>query len=355
MPRMIFGPPADALAALTPDQVTFIQSLPKAELHAHLNGCIPLHTLQELSRKYVPEKDEVRSDFIRDGIEKLQKGVELSAIGDFFGLFTAIYALTSTRENLAYATRAVLKDFLAEDNRQCSYLELRSTPRATKSMTRLQYVETVLDEIERYPESEAAYILSLDRRMPPEVSVECIDIAIGLKKAGRRIVGVDLCGDPLSGDMRDFSECFRRAKAAGLGVTLHIAETESNMPEETMQLLALMPNRLGHATFLNEEAKQFVFDHKIAIEICLTSNLLCKTVEDIQDHHVNYHFSLNHPVTICTDDTLPFRNSLLGEYAMLMAPAPLGLGMKEEEVRVIARMSLDNRFPPRKQQVLGTE
>lgn len=45
-----------------------------------------------------------------------------------------------------------------------------------------------------------------------------------------------------------------------------------------------------------------------------------------------------------TDDTLPFRNSLLGEYALLMAPSPLGLGLSEPEIERIARMSMQSRF-----------
>jgi adenosine deaminase len=45
-----------------------------------------------------------------------------------------------------------------------------------------------------------------------------------------------------------------------------------------------------------------------------------------------------------TDDTLPFRNSLLGEYALLLAKAPLGFGLSPDEVRRIARMSMASRF-----------
>ena len=45
-----------------------------------------------------------------------------------------------------------------------------------------------------------------------------------------------------------------------------------------------------------------------------------------------------------TDDTLPFRTSLEGEYALLMAAPPLGLGLSEEEVKVIGEMSMDARF-----------
>lgn len=92
--------------------------------------------------------------------------------------------------------------------------------------------------------------------------------------------------------MKQFAGYIQRAKVAGLKITLHIAEvglallftlvgdltlpvkTESNTSEETMQLLQMKPDRLGHATFLDESARKYVFDHKMAIEACLTSNLL---------------------------------------------------------------------------------
>ena len=45
-----------------------------------------------------------------------------------------------------------------------------------------------------------------------------------------------------------------------------------------------------------------------------------------------------------TDDILPFRNSILGEYALLMAPKPLGLGLTESEVETVARMGMECRF-----------
>ena len=217
--RQIHGPPASALARLTEEQRTFLQSLPKAELHAHLNGCIPLACLQELARTYVLDHDacgpgdtdtDTDAIAIESGIEALKGGVELEKLDDFFGLFRAVYALTASPENLAIATRAVLEDFVGKaknenedgeeregEGRQCSYMELRSTPRATPLMSRRKYVETVLDEVERYPEERAAYILSLNRTMGPEVASECIDIAIEMKKANRRIVAVDLCGEPL--------------------------------------------------------------------------------------------------------------------------------------------------------------
>jgi adenosine deaminase len=101
-----------------------------------------------------------------------------------------------------------------------------------------------------------------------------------------------------AGDVAVFVELFRIARAEGLGVTLHIAEvrllaewdvfpqvqvcegmtsrqTRENSTAETKTLLSCEPERLGHATFLDEELKEVVLARRTCIEICLTSNLLC--------------------------------------------------------------------------------
>jgi len=50
----IAGLAAAALSSLCPDDVIFLRSLPKAELHAHLNGSIPIKTILELAQQYSP-------------------------------------------------------------------------------------------------------------------------------------------------------------------------------------------------------------------------------------------------------------------------------------------------------------
>lgn len=96
--------------------------------------------------------------------------------------------------------------------------------------------------------------------------------------------------------MQAFKPIFMSAKHAGLGITLHIAEvcthilrqinqvsrilthissqTIDNTNDETLEFLSWGPNRLGHATFLSIEACEVVARESMAIEICLSSNLL---------------------------------------------------------------------------------
>ena len=103
-------------------------------------------------------------------------------------------------------------------------------------------------------------------------------------------------------------------------------QTTANTPAETLHLLSFGPNRLGHATFLDDEAKAIVLRDKICIEICLSSNLLCvrllfyvchlrvmislsdwqqnmtyrcKTVSTLDDHHIRYYLKNDHPIAIC--------------------------------------------------------
>ncbi|KAJ7750956.1 Metallo-dependent hydrolase [Mycena maculata] len=329
MSMSIAGPAADALRSLTSSQISFIQKLPKAELHAHLNGSIPLPVLLALAQEMPDDGGAIQA-----GLKRLENH-QLTELHEFFGLFPAIYALTFTPLALAHAARGVLAEFLDGENPQCTYLELRSTPRATADMTRAEYVETVATEVERYPADKVALIVSVNRTMTEQEVEECIGIARKLKAKGRRIVGVDLCGEPLAGDMDKFAKHFAGAKQAGLGVTLHIAETKENTAADTLRLLRFHPDRLGHATFLDDDAKTVVLKNKPCIEIYLTSNLLCKTVASLDQHHIQYYLAQDHPFSICTDDAVPFQTSLLTEYALLLARPPLGLGLSEIERLVL--------------------
>lgn len=192
------GPSDLAFASLTPSQIAFLQGLPKAELHAHLNGCIPLSTLQSLTQASASNSTD---PLVQSGLALLKKGVDLNVLDDFFTLFPAIYAITSTPTAIRTAALAVLHSFLEPGPEgsapQCTYLELRTTPRESAHMSREDYLRSVLLEVEKYPRSKAGLIVSLDRRMDPAVARECVDIAIKLKEEGKAVVGVDLCGAPL--------------------------------------------------------------------------------------------------------------------------------------------------------------
>ncbi|KIY48020.1 Metallo-dependent hydrolase [Fistulina hepatica ATCC 64428] len=202
-------------------------------------------------------------------------------------------------------------------------------------MTRLSYLEAVLDEVEKYSPEQAGLVVSMDRRMDAAALDECVSLAISLRDQGRRVVGVDLCGSPLAGSVDLFEPFFKRATVAGLGVTLHIAETEENTAEETLRLLSLRPDRLGHATFLNDDARRIVMDSNVCVEICLSSNLL--SVFDVNPL-IKY---ADQKTPARKQKLLPFRTNMTAEYAKMLKAQTLRLGLSENHVRRTPHMRLE--------------
>jgi adenosine deaminase len=95
---------------LRPDDVNFLQSLPKAGLYAHLNGSIPIKTILELEQQC--SNSNAQTSEITDTIKKFKSGIDFDKISDFFSLIPATYALTTTPEAVGTVSRAVLQSFL---------------------------------------------------------------------------------------------------------------------------------------------------------------------------------------------------------------------------------------------------
>lgn len=68
---------------------------------------------------------------------------------------------------------------------------------------------------------------------------------------------------------------------------------------EAPDLLAFGPDRLGHATFLDDASRQHIYGNNIPVEICMTSNVVSKTVDSYETHHVKDLLKENHSFVLC--------------------------------------------------------
>lgn len=134
----------------------------------------------------------------------------------------------SSKHIRSKVTVDVLHSFLGPNDRgkpEATALELRSTPRATPSMSKQQYVEAVLRGIAVVEQGvgtgRVGLILSVDRRMNAGDAAEIVDLAA--KYVG--VVGVDLCGDMFRArDLAALVGPLSHVKAMGKGLTMHLYE-----------------------------------------------------------------------------------------------------------------------------------
>ncbi|KAF5860537.1 hypothetical protein ETB97_001380 [Aspergillus alliaceus] len=236
----------------------FTKALPKIELHAHLSGSISRQCLHDL---WLQKCTADPTFSLEDPLLAMPPGKVDYTLETFFNTFSNLtYHLLTDLPSIKYATTAVLTDFLRDG---VKYLELRTIPRSTPGFTKEAYLSTILSTITAFQSANPALttrlILSIDRghHSAPDASA-IVDLALSLKPL---VVGVDIAGNPSKGDVAIFGPALAKAKAGGLGVTVHFGEVKTPAREGELEtLLGFGPDRLGHVIHVGEDIKREITD-----------------------------------------------------------------------------------------------
>ncbi|KAH7427991.1 hypothetical protein KP509_10G070500 [Ceratopteris richardii] len=328
------------------------RSIPKVELHAHLNGSIRSSTLLELASRF-SKMGTINFHEVQAIILKGDR-----SLTECFKLFELIHLLTTDHQVITQITKEVVEDFASEN---VIYLELRTTPKwnASVGMTKKSYVEAVfaglkavetvqvisnsLDVKQNGLEMERSkriihvrLLLSIDRRENTEAAIETVQLALDMQKFG--VVGIDLSGNPRVGDWKTFLPALKLAREKGLPITLHCGEVPNQ--SEIQNMLSFQPERIGHACCLEESEWAQLLQSSIPVEVCLTSNVRTETVPFLPDHHFASLYNSRHPLIVCTDDPGIFGTDISQEYAL----AAVCFGLTKENLQFLARNALKHIF-----------
>ncbi len=137
----------------------------------------------------------------------------------------------------------------------------------------------------------AGIVLMMDRAFAPELNAAIVERAIRFRNRG--VVGIDIGGPRPRGSAppyrySDLRPLVERARAAGLGVTLHAGEEglgvadPSPYVDEMQQVVELGVDRIGHGIIAALDARLLarVAEAGIVLELCPTSNLRTGAVRD---------------------------------------------------------------------------
>ena len=267
-----------------------------------------------------------------------------------FEVFAILHRVLNKKSILERVTREILEDFNREN---VVYLELRTTPREifsdeTKTnlvVSKREYLDTVISVIKEYElknDMVVRLLLSIDRTKSVEDGLNTVQLCHEYQQAENSyVVGIDFSGNPKISSFKNMKSIFDLANKYGLKTTVHIAEHWDD-PDLDFILKETRPARIGHAVCLTNEWKEFLLQNPIPIEICPTSNLITKCVEQIVDHpfYEFYRVNSNYPLVICTDDFGVFRTTLTNEYLLIASAFNLSF----KEMFEISRKSIDFIF-----------
>ena len=157
------------------------------------------------------------------------------------------------------------------------------------------------------------------------------------------ILGIDLADSERDFPLREFVPPVRKAKDAGLKVTIHTGEdTPASFVKEVIELVD--PDRIGHGIHIIEDrqAVELVKERGITLEVNPWSNYLTNSVRTIEEHPLKKLFDLGVKVTINSDDPEVLETNLNNEYRI----AHEVLGMSLEEIATCNRYAYEASFIP---------
>lgn len=299
-----------------------LHSLPKAELHLHLEGSIAPETLMELAPDVDRTEIEARHRF-RD-------------FAGFIETFKWVTGFLQSPEDYGLITRRLLESLARQNVR---YVEI--TLSAGVVIWRRQDFAVVYEAVRRAAAGSAItvfWILDAIRHFGPEHAMEVARLAA--ERAHDGVVAFGIGGDEARGPADWFGDVFAFARSQGLRLTAHAGETCG--PEAVWKALEIGAERIGHgiSSVLDPALLRHLRDRGIPLEICVSSNVATGAVGSLSEHPLRRIYDAGVPIVINSDDPAIFGCTLAGEYEL----AREQFGFTDEELAKLARNSFQYAF-----------
>jgi adenosine deaminase len=316
-----------------------LRRLPKAELHCHLDGSVRPETLIELGREYrqpMPADDP-------DALREYMRVDDARHLEDYLARFDVTLSVMQTADALERIAYELAIDAARDGVR---YIEVRYAPvlNVRAGLTLDAAVEAPLKGLARAERDGGAMgrvIVCGLRNLAPGISLHLAELAVAFKHRG--VVAFDLAGGELGNPASEHAAAFAFAREHDLACTCHAGEgAGASSVRDAIHVCGA--HRIGHATHLieDESLTQYVNDRRIALEICLTSNVQTRAVESYERHPLREYFDRGMNVVLNTDNRLMSGTTLTDEYVH----AARALDFSFDELSTIALNGFESAFLP---------
>ena len=315
--------------ALTLD---FIEKLPKTDLHCHLDGSLRLKTILELAQQ---QKVKLPAE-TEDGLFRhVYAGNVARSLEEYLKAVDITLAVLQTEEALYRVAYELAEDCARENVR---YLEVRYSPmlHTQKGLKLTAVVEAVIQGL-RAGEVKfgvrAGVILCGIRTSSADSSLRMAELCVAFKNRG--VVAFDLAGAELNYPAKDHKQAFQLILDNNVNCTAHAGEAYG--PESIAQAIHYCgAHRIGHGTRLRENGDllNYICDHRIPLEICVSSNIQTGAALDLASHPLPFYYSYGLRVTINTDNRLITNTTVSKE--ILLCHQTYGFGLADLKEILIA-------------------
>lgn len=290
-----------------------IKTMPKTDLHCHLDGSISLASIRRLAEQnHKPlEMEDARL------LHMLQVPKECESLKEYLECFALPLQYLTTPQNFETAAFQLMADAAGE---QVMYQEIRFAP--SMSMSGEVSAEVMLARVQKgisLAQEEfhmkGNVILIFMRHEPLDHNLALFEQLKGNYQ--KTFCAIDVAGDEAGFPLEGQRELFIEAKKAGIPFTIHAGECGS--VENIDQALELGASRIGHGIALNQsrELRKYCQQEQIGIEMCPTSNLQTKAIGSLEEYPVSMFMEEGLAVSVNTDNRMVSGTSVTKELQLI--------------------------------------
>ena len=286
------------------------KSMPKVELHTHLEGCAPPSFIRQLAH-------EKNLDISR--IFDAQGGYAFRDFDHFLQVYEAACTTLQGPEDFRRLTMAVLEETAAHG---VVYMETFVSPDFCGGGDLGAWKDYLAAMVDAAEEAEAELGITLKgivtgiRHFGPEACIPAARCAA--ETMGDFITGYGMAGGEMAGRPADYAYSFDMAREAGLALTCHAGEWGGpSMVADTIRDLKVA--RIGHGIGAIDDAALVdeIVANQIVLEVCPGSNVVLNAVDGWSSHPIQKLRDAGVKVTVSTDDPPFFHTTMSHEFEML--------------------------------------
>jgi adenosine deaminase len=306
-------------------------SLPKVELHLHLEGAIPYEALWELIQKY---DGDIHS------VEVLKSRFEYRDFPHFIETWVWKNQFLREYDDFTFIAEAVGRDLLCQN---IQYAEVFYSPPDFKryGLMTQHLTEAIRRGLTKVEGIKVALVADLVRDFGPQTAEVTLAEINEAKEYG--VIGVGIGGSEQDFPPGQFEAVFARARQLGFRTSAHAGEA-AGAASVWGAIRSLRVDRIGHGTRAgeDEELLDYLVKHQIPVEMCPISNVRTGVVVSYAEHPVRQYFERGVEISINTDDPKMFGNSLAEEYMMLVEEK----GFTPGEIKKLVLGAIDMSWMP---------
>ena len=311
----------------------WLNALPKAELHLHLEGSLEPELLFRLA-----ERNRIALPW--DNVDALRSAYNFGNLQEFLDLYYAGADVLRTEQDFYDLTWAYLQKCEEQNvvHTEPFYDPQTHTDRGIPFEVAMRGISGALADGRELLGISSGLILSFLRHLPEEAAFKTLEQAMPFRDA---FFAVGLDSSEMGHPPSKFERVFGKARAEGFLAVAHAGE--EGPPEYIWEALDLLKvSRIDHGVRASEDPKliQRLIEEQIPLTVCPLSNTKLCVFDDMSQHNILQMLEQGVKVTVNSDDPAYFGGYVTENFMALHE----SLGMTEDQARRLAQNSLDARL-----------